>query len=427
MTDDRIFAKCAWRLLPLLIAAYVVNYLDRTNIGFAALTMNKDLAFSPSVYGLGAGIFFLSYSAFQVPANLVLHRVGARRWIFCILLVWGGAAAACALIRGPYTFYGLRFLLGVAEAGFFPGIILYLTFWFPKAYLCRVTAIFMAAPPASLVIGGPLATVILHLNGAAGFYGWQWLFLLEGLPACVIAFAVLRFLPDRPRHASWLRENEKAAIAARLHIEENAKQGDMMPALLDVRVVVLGIAYGSMLVAIYGFAFWLPLIVQGMGFSNTATGFVTALLYLAALPAMILWGRSSDRKGERTWHVAIPALFAAAALGVASITHEPLVLLFALALAWMGMESILAPFYTLPALFLSGPAMAAGFALVSAIGGLIGGFAGQYVIGIVRERTGSYALPMLTMATALLLGALVVLALGRATVPGVAAKAVARA
>ena len=424
MTEDRIFAKCAWRLLPVIVVAYVINYLDRTNIGFAALTMNAELGFSPSVYGLGAGLFFLSYSVFQVPANLILHRVGARRWIFALLLAWGAAASACALIRGPYSFYMLRFLLGIAEAGFFPGVILYLTYWFPKAWLGRMTAVFMSASTTGLVIGGPLATLIAQLNGIAGIHTWQWLFLLEGLPACLIGFAILKLIPDRPDSASWLADDEKRLIAQRLQAEQGNKGSKALAALFDPRVLALGVAYAAFLTTNYGLSLWLPLIVQSMGFSNGATGFVAALIYCSAVPAMILWGRSSDRRGERTWHVAFAVLFAAAALLIASVAQNNAILLVALAGAVIGANSWLAPFYALPALFLTGRAMAGGFALVSCIGGLIGGFAGQYIIGVIRERSGGYSLVLAAMAAALLIATVIVLALDRAIVPRDAAKPV---
>jgi MFS transporter, ACS family, tartrate transporter len=413
MTERVIYTKCAWRLLPLTIAGFIVNYLDRTNVGFAALTMNRDLGFSPSVYGLGAGIFFFSYSLFQIPANLVLDRIGARRWIFCILLAWGAAASATALIRGPESYYALRFLLGIAEAGFFPGIILYLTFWFPKAWLGRFTAIFMSGNALSFVIGGPLASFILTLDGRAGLHGWQWLFLLEGSPACVIGFTVLKLLPDGPAQAQWLNENERQFVAAGVRTEQSAKEQDLIPALGNPRVLALGLAYGGILFAIYGFGFWLPLLIQGAGFSNGLTGLVTAALYVGSVPAMIFWGRSSDRNDERIRHTAGGALLAAAALFVASVAHGNLLLLVSLALAGTATYSVLAPFYGVASSFLSGRAMAGAFALINMIGGLIGGFAGQYVIGVIREKTGGYAVALATMAAALLVSALIVLALGR--------------
>jgi ACS family tartrate transporter-like MFS transporter len=425
MTEDRIFAKCAWRLLPIIVAAYVINYLDRTNIGFAALTMNPELGFSPSVYGFGASIFFFSYSVFQVPANLILHRVGARRWIFCILIAWGAAATGCALIRGPYSYFALRFLLGIAEAGFFPGVILYLTFWFPKAWLGRTTAVFMSATISGLVIGGPLATLIAHLDGVAGIQTWQWLFLLEGFPACLIGFAILKLIPDGPASASWLADDEKRLIAQRLQAEQGTKGSEALAALLDPRVLALGVAYGALLMTSYGLALWLPLIIQNMGFSNSATGLVVALIWGCGVPAMILWGRSSDRRGERTWHVVFAVLFGAASLLIASVAQDNAILLIALAAAAIGASSWMSPFYMLAPLFLTGRAMAGGFALVSTIGGLIGGFAGQYVIGVIRERSGGYSLALAAMAAALLIAAVIVLALDRAIVPRTVAKAVA--
>jgi ACS family tartrate transporter-like MFS transporter len=424
MTEDRIFAKCAWRLLPVIVAAYIFNYLDRTNIGFAALTMNSELGLSPSVYGFGAGLFFLSYSVFQVPANLILHRVGARRWIFILLLGWGAVATACALIRGAYSFYLLRFLLGIAEAGFFPGVILYLTYWFPKAWLGRATSLFMSATITGLVIGGPLATLIAHLNGVAGIRTWQWLFLLEGLPACLIGFAILKLIPDGPASASWLADDEKRLIAQRLQAEQGNKGTSALAALFDPRVLALGVAYGALLITNYGLALWLPLIVKNMGFSNGATGFVVALIWGSGVPAMILWGRSSDRRGERTWHVTFAALFGAAALLIASVAQNNAILLISLAAVAIGSSCWLPPFFMLAPLFLTGRAMAGGFALVSTIGGLIGGFAGQYVIGIIRERSGGYALVLAAMAVALLIAAVIVLALDRAIVPRGAPKPV---
>ena len=412
-SEQRVFVKCAWRILPIVIAGFIANFLDRTNVGLAALTMNRDLGFSPTVYALGAGIFFVSYSLFQVPANLVLHRVGARRWISCILALWGVAAAATALIRGPVSFYILRFLLGMAEAGFFPGIILYLTFWFPKAVLGRFTAMFMAGNVLSFIVGGPLASLILRLDGAAGMHAWQWLFVLEGIPACAIALAVLMLLPDGPAEAPWLDDSERRIVAGSVAAEQSNKEQNLMGGLLDPRVLALGVAYGGMLFAIYGFGFWLPLLVQAAGFSNSQTGFVTASLYVASVPAMLAFARSSDRRDERTWHVASAALFGACALFVAGIAHVNFVLLPAVALAGVAMYSALTPFYGLASSFLAGRAMAGAIALINMIGGFVGGFAGQYVIGVIREQTGGYAAALALMAVSLLVSAVIVLRLGR--------------
>jgi ACS family tartrate transporter-like MFS transporter len=417
IADNKVFAKCAWRLLPLVMTAYVVNYLDRTNLGFAALTMNQDLGFSPSVYGLGAGIFFFSYSLFQVPANLVLGKVGARRGICLILLAWGAAAMAGALISDPFTFYTIRFLLGVAEAGFFPGMIVYLTLWFPNAYLGRATSLFMAAASVSLILGGPLATLLLRLDGVAGFHGWQWLFLIEGIPACLLGAAVFGWLPSGPADARWLSEEERKVITGRIQTENKGKDVAALGALLDPRVLLLGVAYSGIFFAIAGLNFWLPLVVQGMGFSNTLNGFIVALVYLVDVPVMIFWGRSSDRRGERIWHVVLAILLAAVSFGLASVTENDGLLLLALTAAGIGVTSVLGPFFSLPSLFLSGQAMAGGFALVSSIGTLVGGFAGLYLIGAIREATGGYPAVLATIAAALIASSIIVLALGRVAAP----------
>lgn len=280
--SDRVFEKCAWRLLPLIMAAYVANYVDRVNVGFAALTMNRDLAFSPSVYGFGVGVLFVGYSLFQVPANIALHRVGARRWLAFILASWGAACAAGALIQGPWSLYVVRFLLGIAEAGLVPGVVLYLTYWFPKAWLSRANALASSSGFVAFIIGGPLASLILTLDGIGGISGWQWLYLLEGVPPLLLALAVVKFLPDRPSDAPWLSQDEKRHIADHLVHEDAEKESDLLRALCDPRVLLLGLAHGCYLFAFYGLGFWIPLVLQGMGFSNSGTGLVTGLIYVLA-------------------------------------------------------------------------------------------------------------------------------------------------
>ena len=417
MKDEAVFRKCAWRLLPLITVAFFINFLDRTNVGFAALTMNRELGFTPSVYGLGAGIFFISYSIFQIPANLMLHRIGARRWLFLILVAWGATAAATAMVRSATSFYVLRFLVGMGEAGLFPGVILYLTFWFPKRHLGRFTSIFMCANPVSFVIGGPIASAILSLDGTAGLHGWQWLFILEGLPACFAGIVFLKLLPDGPAVASWLTDDERHFVSSSVVAEQAGKQRQLSRALCDPRVSALAVIYGGILFAIYGFGFWLPLLVQAVGFSTTATGFVVALLYVSAAPAMILWARSSDRRDERIWHTALAVLVAALALLIASRLHNSVTMLISLALTGAAMYSALTPFYGVASSLLSGPAMAGGFALINMVGGFLGGFAGQYIIGIVREKTGSYGPALAIIAASLAIAALIMLGLARALIP----------
>lgn len=413
MSDDAVFKKCAWRLIPFIGLLYLTNYIDRVNVGFAALTMNKDLGFSAAIFGFGAGVFFFGYFLFQVPANVILHRVGARRTVFCILAAWGAISAACALVQGPLSFYVLRFLLGVAEAGFFPGMLLYLTYWFPQAYRARCTASFQSAIPLAFVTGSPLSGLILGMDGVAGIHGWQWLFLFEGLPAVLLAVVALKFLPDGPADAAWLSGEEKAAIAARLAAEDTTQSRDLWGALRDPRVFGLGLVCFGVICGLLGMQLWLPQIVQGMGYSNLATGFVVALPFAASVPAMMLWGRSSDVRGERNWHVALAALVAAAGLIVASIAQDGVIVLIALTFAVVGAQSALPPLNNIPSSFLGGAGLAGGVALYNAVGNL-GGFFGPTIIGVLKEETGGYAAGMLALALVLVLAAIIVLALGRA-------------
>jgi MFS transporter, ACS family, tartrate transporter len=413
MSEQQVFSKCAWRLIPFMVLLYLVNFLDRLNVGFAALTMNKDLGLSPAIFGFGAGVFFIGYLLFQVPANVILERVGARRWIFCITAIWGLISASNAFVQGPASFYALRFLLGVAEAGLFPGMIFYLTLWFPQTNRARFNARFYLAIPLAGIIGGPLSGLILGMDGVGDLHGWQWLFLIEGTPALVLAFAVLKFLPDGPADASWLTGAEKKTIAARHAAEDSTGHRDLWRALRDPRVLTLGLVNFGIQCGLYGTTLWLPQIVQAMGFSNLATGFVVALPYVAAMAAMILWGRSSDRRGERIWHVALPILLAAAGFAGASLARTDPLVLAALTLSMVGIVSAYGPFWSLPSSFLGGSAAAGGIALVNTIASL-GGFAGPSLIGVLKEQTGGYASAMAMLAIVFVVAALIVLALGRA-------------
>jgi ACS family tartrate transporter-like MFS transporter len=411
MNDDAVFAKCAWRLIPFIFILYLVNFIDRVNVGFAALTMNGDLKFSPAVFGFGGGIFFLGYSLFQIPANLILERVGARRWIFLILLVWGAVSASTAFITNATQFYAVRVLLGIAEAGFFPGMVLYLTYWFPKSYRARLVANFMLAIPFANIVGGPVSGLILGMDGVVGLHGWQWLFLIEGTPACAIAFAVLAWLPSGPAEARWLNADEKRAIAARLATEESAQHRNLLTAFLDLKVWALGLVYLGYAISYYGVQLWLPQIVQAMGFSNLATSFLVALPFVATMIAMFLWGRSSDSTGERIWHVAIPALIAMASLIAASIAASNLVIFLALTVAVMSLMSLQGPFWALPQSYLGGVAAAGGIALINTLGTGAGGFLGPYVVGLLKNATGGYAVPIGVLAIAPAMTAIVVLSL----------------
>lgn len=409
---DIVFAKCAWRLMPFLGVLYVANFLDRVNVGFAALSMNRDIGLSPEVYGLGAGIFFFGYFLCEVPSNIILERVGARLWIFRIMLSWGLVSSAMALARGPTSFFVLRFLLGICEAGFFPGIMLYLTYWFPQSSRARFNALFLAAIPIANIIGSPVSGAILSLNGVNHLHGWQWLFLLEGIPSCLLAFVVLAVLPNRPSDATWLGDEEKRIVAQALASGMPAHAG-IFDGLGDVRVWLLAVADFGIVLGTYGTALWLPQIVSGLGYSNLATGFLVAIPYLAGLVAMLAAARSSDARGERTKHVALAALGAAAGLIAATMFHNSWVTIAALSCAAMGIYAALVTFWTLPQSFLGGRAAAAGIALVNSIGNL-GGFAGPSLMGWLKQASGGYGLGFCALAAGLVLTALVVLAIGRA-------------
>jgi ACS family tartrate transporter-like MFS transporter len=411
--NDQVFAKCAWRLIPFLMLLYLLNFLDRVNVGFAALTMNRDLNFTPEIYGFGAGILFFSYAFLQLPANFIFERLGARRWVFIMLIAWGTISASFALVQQPTTFYVLRFLLGAAEAGFFPGMIYYLTLWFPQAHRARFTAMFITAQPFAFIIGGPLSTLILGMDGLAGLRGWQWLFLIEGLPAALLAFTVLRFLPDRPADATWLTADEKATIGTRLAAEETTAHREFLPALIDARVWVLGLVALGQNCAAYGVQLWLPQIVEGMGFSIRATGFVVALPFVAVIVAMLLCGRSSDRRGERVWHVALPLLVAAVAFFVAGLAPSDMIVLAALAVVVVSLDTGIGVFWTLPSTFLAGSAAAGGIALIRTVSAL-GGFAGPAIVGLLRGGTGDYSAAMAALGSGLVLAALLVLGMGKA-------------
>jgi ACS family tartrate transporter-like MFS transporter len=415
--DDKVFAKCAWRLIPFMGLLYLINYVDRTNVGFAALTMNADLSFSPAVFGLGAGIFFFGYALFQVPANLILERLGARRWVFCILLTWGVLSASTALVQTPTSFYLVRFFLGIAEAGFFPGMLLYLTYWFPRTELPRITAAFMVAIPLSFVVGGLLAGVILELDGVAGLRGWQWLFVIEGLPASLLAFAALKLLPDGPAHADWLSDEEKQIVAARVGAEEPASKGDLLSALTDARVITLGLANFTSQAGAYGVALFLPQIIQAMGFSNRGTSFVMALIFTIGAVAMILCGRSSSMRNERIWHVALPWLIAAAGVAMAFVVQFDLVVIIGLAVGAIGINAALGPFFSLPSTFLRGTAAAGGIGLFNTLGNL-GAFFGPTLVGALMQGRGNYASGLIAAAVALAVAALIVVALGRVVAAG---------
>ena len=401
----------SWRLIPFLVLAYFFSYLDRVNLGFAALTMNAELKFSPTIFAWGAGIFFIGYFIFEVPSNLALEKFGASRWIARIMVTWGIISALMSLVSGELSFYILRFLLGVAEAGFFPGIILYLTYWYPAEYRARFLAAFAIAVPVSTVIGAPVSGLLLGLDGAMGFKGWQWLFIIEGVPSILLGIVTWFYLTDRPEHANWLSAEQKAWLAGRLDAEIAAKQAakhlTLSEALSSPKVIMLSLVYFGFVGALYGMQFWLPQIVKAFGLTNAQTGFVTAIPYVFGTIAMILWARHSDASRERVLHVGAPLLLTALALAASSYISDPVMTMMVLTVAAIGVFCTFGVFWTLPTAWLSGTAAAGAIALINSIGNLAG-FGGPYLIGWVKEATGSTSTGLLVLAVLPLIGGLLV-------------------
>ena len=408
-----------WRLIPFLFLLYIVAYLDRINVGFAALQMNRALGLSAREYGLGAGIFFISYVLFEIPSNLILARVGARVWIARIMITWGLVSSATMFVRSASGFYVVRFLLGAAEAGFFPGIVFYLTLWFPSEERARTLAGFMTAILAAGVVGGPISGAILGLGGTGGLAGWQWLFLLEGLPAVVLGLAVLRWLPDGPDAATWLAEEEKRRLLDARARDAAAHVTDptLAVALRDGNVWRLALVYFSIPVALYGFGFWVPQIVKRQtGSSDFIVGVLTSVPYVVGVVSMLLVARHSDRTRERRWHVAIPAAasgaaFAATAIALHARSAAPSVALFSIAIA--GLASMLGPFWSLATTYAAGAGAAGAIALINSVGN-IGGFVGPYLLGYLHDRTESFGAGLVGVGAILVGAAALTLADGRA-------------
>jgi ACS family tartrate transporter-like MFS transporter len=409
-------SRAARRLIPFLFVCYVVSYLDRVNLGFAASAFQRDLAMNDRVYGIGAGLFFLGYFVFEIPSNLILERVGARRWLARIMITWGLVSIAMMFAVGTWSFYALRVALGLAEAGFFPGAVLYLTYWFPQRERGRIGALFMAAGPVALIIGPYLSTALLRLDGLAGLRGWQWLFIGEGLPAVVLGIVAVRVLTDRPADAGWLSPEERAALAVQMAAEQGSRGGDRHVALLGSmksgRVWLLCLVYFLNTTVSYGLFLWLPKILESAsGWHDMRLAAISACPFVIALGTMVLVGRHSDRSGERKWHLAWCALGAAAGLVIAAVAGTNVSLLvLAFTICQAGQRTVQPLFWTLPPLVLGGTAAAAGFALINSIGNL-GGFAGPTVMGYLRETTGGYAGGLLVLAAALVIQAAIVVAL----------------
>jgi MFS transporter, ACS family, tartrate transporter len=411
----RAIARVRRRLIPFMFLLYIVAYLDRINIGFAALQMNRDLGFSDAVYGLGAGIFFVGYVLFEVPSNLILHRVGARRWIARIMVSWGVVSAGMMFAHSVAAFYTMRFLLGVTEAGFFPGMLLYLTRWFPASERARAVASFMTATAVAGLVGGPLSGALLRMEGIGGLAGWQWLFLLEGAPAVVLGIVVLFYFTEGPEEAAWLPVAERTWLSERLGRERAATEAhehfSVRRTLTSLRIWRLGVLYFLVVTAMYGVAFWLPQIVRNLsGLGDFGVGLISAVPYLLAAMCMVPIAKHSDKTGERRWHIAVPAAAGGVAVIGCAMVSSPVPGLALLSCTAIGIWSALGPSWALPMSMLTGPAAAAGLALINSIGN-VGGFVGPSLVGIAREATNSFAAGLFVIAAALLGAAAVALTL----------------
>ena len=396
--------KVMWRLLPLLALMFLVNQLDRVNFSFAALTMNRDLGLTTLDYAWGAGIFFIAYFAFEVPSNLILERVGARRWIGRIMISWGLVTSAMMLVKGPASFLTLRFLLGVAEAGFVPGLLLYIAWWFPPQYRARATAIFFFCAPVGNAVAGLLSVPLLAMDGIGGLRGWQWMFLTEGVPALLLGLYVLRRLPDRPRNARWLSPQERDWLEQQ--VESGVAHGSViaqLKAILNRRAALLSAIYLTRNIAMYGVSLFLPLILSGAGLSNGQVGFTAAIPFACAAVGAVIWAAHSDRHNERHWHTISAMALAAACLAVAAMAGASVLALAAVSMAAVGLYAQAVCFWSLPPVMLSATAAAAGIAAINATGNL-GGFLGPYLVG-ASARGGDFSIGLYLMAACAALSA----------------------
>src|SRR5579863_1250575 len=412
--EKRTMDKVTWRLVPFLIVCYFIAYLDRVNVGFANASMSKDLGLSAAAFGGAAGIFFIAYFFFEVPSNLALDRFGARIWIARIMLTWGLITGAQAFVTGELSLNIVRLLLGVAEAGFFPGVIFFLTLWFPAAYRARIVGWFMFAIPISTVIGAPISGFILNLEGFQGLHGWQWMFIIEAAPAILMTLAVLYYLTDRPKEAHWLEPQESQWLQDKLDAERanRERHGAMswLRSMLDIRVIALGFVYMGCNIPQYGLSFFLPQIIKAFGgLTNIEIGLITALPYLVGAIGMIFWSRHSDQAAERKWHAVIPLGIIVIGLGLAAIMPTPTTKMIFLCVAGFGFFSVLPVFWTLPTTFLTGAGAAAGIAAVNSIGNL-GGYFGPQVFGLLKDQTGGDFASLMFLAACAIVGALIVLA-----------------
>jgi ACS family tartrate transporter-like MFS transporter len=415
--ERRTIAKVSWRLLPLVALAYCIAYIDRSNISFAALTMNKDLGFSAYIYGWGAGIFFFGYFLFEIPSNLILEKIGARIWIARIMITWGIISGLTALITGTTSFLIVRFLLGAAEAGFFPGMILYLTYWFPAEYRGRVISTLFVAQPVANAAASIASAAILEMDGMLGVKGWQWIFIIEAIPAVLLGLVILRIMTDRPGHADWLGEDERSWLQVRLDSEsrqvESAGRMTWTKALADPRVVALSLIYLMSVTANYGIVFFMPQIIKGIGLSNMMTGLLSSLPYIVGTVGLLAWGWSSDRNKERRWHLITASTVGALGLAFAGWSGASYWALLGMSAATVGIYGSRAAFWPMPSLFLTGTAAAGAIAMINAVGNL-GGYVGPFVVGWIKDSTQSFGAGLYFLAACSLMAAVITFFAARA-------------
>ncbi len=407
LNEQKIIAKVSSRLVPYLFLCYIFNYLDRFNISFAAMDMRLDLGFGDAVYGFGASMFFVGYVMFEIPSNLILQKVGARLWMARIMLTWGIISTCMLFVKTPFSFYLLRFILGVAEAGFFPGMLYYLTFWIPPKERARVFATFLTSTSLAGVIGGPLSAAILKMDGFGGIRGWQWLFLTEGIPSVILGIMTLIYLKDRPTQAKWLTPQEGRWLEARLDKEHQAVAREhhysLWQALTHPKVWQLCFLYFAIIISFYGVSFWLPQIIKSFsGFTTTWVNILAAVPFLAASIGMVLIGRHSDRTGERRLHLVVCTSAAALGLvvGAWAMANHPWLAFASLCVTATGIWGTMGPFWYEPTVFLTGAAAAGGIALINSVGN-VGGFVGPNIIGLVKELTHSFTSGLLVLALTL--------------------------
>jgi ACS family tartrate transporter-like MFS transporter len=415
--ERRTIAKVSWRLLPLVALAYCIAYIDRSNISFAALTMNKDLGFSAYIYGWGAGIFFFGYFLFEIPSNLILEKVGARIWIARIMITWGIISGLTALVTGTTSFLIIRFLLGAAEAGFFPGMILYFTYWFPAEYRGRVISTLFIAQPVANAVASIASAAILEMDGVLGVKGWQWIFIIEAVPAILLGLVILRVMTDRPGRAEWLAPEERDWLQSRIDGEsrqiESAGRMTLMRALADPRVVALSMIYLMSVTANYGIVFFMPQIIKGIGLSNMMTGLLSSLPYIVGTVGLLAWGWSSDRHNERRWHLIAASTVGALGLAFAAWSGASYWALLGMSAATVGIYGSRAAFWPMPSIFLTGTAAAGAIALINAVGNL-GGYVGPFVVGWIRDSTKSFEAGLYFLAACSLMAAVITLFAARA-------------